>query len=185
MKFRSLAGAVVLLSCMAADAAEPLVFELKHSSPRDMKAVLDSMSKQAGNPALEVTVDGRRVLVQGADEKMRERLSKLVAEFDAPQIPVFTRFIKLSHTSPEKVVEFLNKALAVQPAAAARGVQRIAADTADEVKDDGKSKPEKVPIQLVPATLTNEVFVLGHAEDIKLVESLLRVIDTDPPPVFK
>jgi len=184
MKIRSLVGAVFLLSCMAGQAAEPLVFELKHSSPWDLKAILESVSKQAGNSPLEVTVDGRRVLVRGADEKMRGRLSKLVGELDTPSVPVFTRFIKLSHTSAEKVVEFLNKALEIQPAqpaAAPGGLQRTEVDAVDE----SKNKAEEALIQLIPATRTNEVFVVGRAEDLKLVESLLRAIDTDPPPVFK
>jgi general secretion pathway protein D len=159
---------------------EPLVFELKHSSPRDLKAILDSISKQTPDQPLEVAVEGNRVSVRGGDDETRESVSKLVIDFDVPQVPVFTRFIKLNHASAEKAAEFLNKALNIQPPAEDARVQGAAAAAA--AKPD---QAEDIPIQIVPATRTNEVFAMGRAEDLKLVESILRAIDTDPPPVFK
>lgn len=171
MKFPSLAGAVILLCCLSAHAGEPLVFEFKHSSPQILKQILDSNPRLFADPPLESSVDGQKLLVRGADEKSRERLAKLVEDFDVPQVPIRKRFIKLAHASAEKAAEFLNKALAPQPPA--------------EGTEEKKAGGEDVPIQIVPATRTNEIFVLGCVEDVKLVESLVRAIDTDPPPVFK
>jgi hypothetical protein len=140
-------------------ADEPLVFELKHIKAAELIRILTKAGKEAG-VSLEFTAEGNRLGIRGGDEAMHRQLTEAVKEIDAPCIPVSTRFIKVSHVSVEKAAVFLNKVLACP--------------------DD------EAPVQIVPATRTGEIFVMGTAEDVNLVEALLRAIDRAPAhPRFK
>ena len=176
-RFRALALMIAALGISPGRADDSLVLQLKYTKPVDIVRILKDVAKQSGTE-IEITAKDQQITLQGGDEAQRAKLSGLVAEIDVPCGSLPTRFIKLRYASVEKAVDFLNKALA-SPAVASTGLQRAPASEGSADKD------EDIPIQVVPAPRTNEIFVMGHAEDIRLVESLLRAIDTDPPPVFK
>ncbi len=165
-KLPALALFMLALCANPAWAADSTVLQVKYAKPADMVSILKTAVLQVG-AKVEITTEGTQITLHGGDEELRTKLSGILAEVDKPTGRVPTRFIKLQHASVEKAAEFLNKALAPPPEAGAT------------------AEGEDIPVQIVAATRTNEIFVMGRPADIKLVESLVRAIDTDPPPVFK
>jgi type II secretion system protein D len=104
---------------------------------------------------------------------------------------VATRFIAVQFADVEELAETLNEVLGTQQQGQrSAGLQRVGAGTAPNViagnaapaaatgAAGGGNAAEDVPIQIVPDTRTNRIFVMGRPVDIVFVEGLVAEFDT-------
>jgi type II secretion system protein D len=118
------------------------------------------------------------------------RLIELKDEIDVSGA-VATRFIEVQYADVEELSETLNELLNTQQQGQrSAGLQRVgnnnaaaanaaaAAAAAANIAGGAGGSAEDVPIQIVPDTRTNRIFVMGRPVDIVFVEGLVREFDT-------
>ena len=70
---------------------------------------------------------------------------------------VVTKFVPVRHADLDKVADLLVKAFPLDPA-------------------------DEIPLQVVVNHRTREIFLFGPVPKIDLAETVIRAVDTDPPP---
>ena len=139
-------------ACFAAPAMasdEVLTFECKRVRPSEMIRALRSLSAFG----VLFKEEGRRVIVTGGDASLYKRVEELMSVIDAPPAGVPTRFIKLRFADATYVAGVISKAFAT-------GSENL-----------------EIPLQAVPNTRTNEVFLMGAVQDIRAAEALVVLLD--------
>ena len=173
------------------------VMPLKYVKPQDMERIFTLVIRQVGSYGSIAPVPNASSIVITESSSLIRRLIDLQREIDVPSQQVSTRFIKVQYADVQELSETLNEILNTQQQQQQRtaGLQRVqgnvpvannapqlgnpaaAAALAAAGGGDGGAG-EDVPIQIVPAPRTNEIFAMGRPIDIVFVETLVRGFDT-------
>lgn len=143
----SVATACFAIPAMASD--DEYTLECKHVRPSEAIWVLRAF-KFFG---VSIKEEDQKVIVTGGDPSLYKKMEELMELVDAPRVTVPPRFIKLRFADVTHVAGVISKAF---PAGAGN---------------------ELFPLQAVPNTRTNEVFLMGTVEDIQSVEALVLLLD--------
>ncbi len=172
------------------------IMSLKHIKPQEMERTLTAVVRQLGSYGSIAAVPNASSIVITESSSLIRRLVELQKEIDVPSQLVDTRFIKVQYADVQELSETLNEILNTQqqqqrtagtqrvgggaptPAPGAPVLNAGASAAAAAAGADGGGAGEDVPIQIVPATRTNEIFAMGRPVDIVFVETLVRGFDS-------
>jgi general secretion pathway protein D len=173
------------------------VMPLKYIKPQEMERTFTAVVRQLGSYGSIAAVPNASSIVITESSSLIRRLIQLQQEIDVPSQQVATRFIKVQYADVQELSETLNEILNTQQQQQrTAGTQRVstgapavqpgnpivtqsgAAGAATAGADGGGSAGEDIPIQIVPATRTNEIFAMGRPVDIVFVETLVRGFDS-------
>jgi type II secretion system protein D len=173
------------------------VMPLKHIKPDEVVRAFTSIVKQFGNFGSITAVPNAASVIITENTSLIRRLIELQKVIDVPSQNVGTRFIKVQYADVQELSETLNEILnSQQQQSNSAGIQRVqggappvpgtnlpvgaagAAVAGATGASDGGSAGEDVPIQIVPAPRTNEIFAMGRPVDIVFVESLVAGFDS-------
>ncbi len=170
------------------------VMALKFVKPQDMQNILQQVIRQVGSYGTIAPVPNASCLLITESSTLIRRLVEIQKEVDVPSQRVATRFIKVQYADVQELADTLNEILGAQQQTTQRtaGVQRVQgqgggvnltpnlpANAAAAVAGGGEgSAGEDVPIQIVAASRTNEIFVMGRPIDIVFAETLVHGFDT-------
>ncbi|WP_035615425.1 secretin N-terminal domain-containing protein [Haloferula sp. BvORR071] len=168
------------------------VMALKYIKPAEMERTLTAVVRQFGSYGSISSVPNASSIVITESSALIRRLLELQKEIDVPSQQVATRFIKVQYADVQELSETLNEILntqqqsqntarpqRVQGGAPQGGAPNTAAVVAPGTGGaDGGGAGEEVPIQIVPASRTNEIFAMGRPIDIVFVETLVRGFDS-------
>ena len=173
------------------------VMPLKHIKPDEVVRAFTSIVKQFGNFGSITAVPNAACVIITENTSLIRRLIQLQQTIDVPSQNVGTRFIKVQYADVQELSETLNEILnSQQQQSNSAGIQRVqgGAPPAPGINlpvgapggavagmagsSDGGSAGEDVPIQIVPAPRTNEIFAMGRPVDIVFVESLVAGFDS-------
>jgi general secretion pathway protein D len=172
------------------------IMPLKHIKPQEMERTLTAVVRQLGSYGSIAAVPNASSIVITESSSLIRRLIELQREIDVPSQLVDTRFIKVQYADVQELSETLNEILNTQQQQQrTAGTQRVggatpaatpgtpivnpgAAAAAAAGADGGGGAGEDIPIQIVPATRTNEIFAMGRPVDIVFVETLVRGFDS-------
>ncbi|WP_193211678.1 secretin N-terminal domain-containing protein [Luteolibacter marinus] len=167
------------------------VMNLKFIKPDEVVRTFTSVVKQFGNYGSIAAVPNASAVIITENTSLIRRLIELQQTIDVPTSNLETRFIKVQYADVQELSETLNEILNTQQSqqttAATRRVGNAAPAPAANLPagitppggaDGGGGAGEDVPIQIVPATRTNEIFAMGRPVDVVFVESLVRGFDS-------
>ncbi len=173
------------------------VMPLKHIKPDEVVRAFTSIVKQFGNFGSITAVPNAASVIITENTSLIRRLIQLQQTIDVPSQNVGTRFIKVQYADVQELSETLNEILnSQQQQSNSAGIQRVqggapatpginlpvgapgGAVAGMAGSSDGGSAGEDVPIQIVPAPRTNEIFAMGRPVDIVFVESLVAGFDS-------
>jgi general secretion pathway protein D len=174
------------------------VMPLKYIKPQEMERTFTAVVRQLGSYGSIAAVPNASSIVITESSSLIRRLIQLQQEIDVPSQQVATRFIKVQYADVQELSETLNEILNTQQQQQrTAGTQRVSGGTtapatpqgtpiinpganaaAASAADGGGSAGEDIPIQIVPATRTNEIFAMGRPVDILFVETLVNGFDT-------
>ncbi|MEM1085567.1 MAG: secretin N-terminal domain-containing protein [Verrucomicrobiota bacterium] len=163
------------------------VMGLQHIKPEEIVRTFTTIVGQLGAYGSIVPVPNAGSVVITEKTSLIRRLIQLKEEIDVSG-SVATRFIEVQYADVEELAETLNEVLNTQQQGQrSAGLQRVgnnAPATTGGVPVNlagataGGGAAEDVPIQIVPDTRTNRIFVMGRPVDIVFVEGLVREFDT-------
>jgi hypothetical protein len=150
-----LSFAVACFATQVMASGDEFTLECKHLKPSEAIRVLRSVS------VFDVSIKegDRRIIVTGGDPSLHKKMEELMELVDVPRISICPRFIKLGFADATYVAATISEAFSA-----------------------GSEKKE-VPLQSVPNTRTNEVFLMGTVQDIQAAEALVLLLDRAPTPV--
>jgi len=174
------------------------VMPLKYIKPQEVERTFLSVVKAFGNYGSIAAVPNASAVIITENSSLIRRLIELQKTIDVPSQQVATRFIKVQYADVQELSETLNEILNTQqqqqntartqrvqgggaPVAASPILNQSgnpAAAAAAAAGDGGGGAGEDVPIQIVPATRTNQIFAMGRPVDILFVESLVAGFDS-------
>lgn len=173
------------------------IMPLKYVKPQDMERILTLVIRQVGSYGSIAPVPNASSIVITESSSLIRRLIELQKEIDVPSQQVATRFIKVQYADVTELAETLNQILnSQQQQQPTAGLQRVqqggiqppsnpnlgannpAVQAALAGADSGGGAGEDIPIQIVPASRTNEIFAMGRPIDIVFVETLVRGFDS-------
>jgi type II secretion system protein D len=171
------------------------VMPLKYIKPQEMERTFTAVVRQLGSYGSIAAVPNASSIVITESSSLIRRLIQLQQEIDVPSQQVATRFIKVQYADVQELSETLNEILNTQQQQQrTAGTQRVGtpaapatpqgtpvinpAAAAAGAAEGGGSAGEDIPIQIVPATRTNEIFAMGRPVDIVFVETLVRGFDS-------
>ena len=170
------------------------VMPLKYIKPQEMERTFTAVVRQLGSYGSIAAVPNASSIVITESSSLIRRLIQLQQEIDVPSQQVATRFIKVQYADVQELSETLNEILNTQQQQQrTAGTQRVSSGAAPTTPqgtplvnpvasatgaDGGGSAGEDIPIQIVPATRTNEIFAMGRPVDILFVETLVRGFDS-------
>lgn len=171
------------------------VMSLKYVKPQDMQNILTQVIRQVGSYGTIAPVPNASCLIITESSTLIRHLVEIQHEVDVPSQRVATRFIKVQYADVQELADTLNEILGAQQQQTQRtaGVQRVQGgnnqginvapipgvptNPAAAASGEG-SAGEDVPIQIVAASRTNEIFVMGRPIDIVFAETLIHGFDT-------
>ena len=165
------------------------VMNLKHIKPEEIVRTFTTIVGQMGAYGSITPVPNAGSVVITEKTSLIRRLIQLKDEIDVSG-SVATRFIAVQFADVEELAETLNEVLGTQQQGQrSAGLQRVgnnAAPTPTNVPGltaaagatGSGNSAEDVPIQIVPDTRTNRIFVMGRPVDIVFVEGLVAEFDT-------
>ncbi|MEP4079498.1 type II secretion system protein GspD [Haloferula sp.] len=167
------------------------VMNLQHIKPEEVVRTFTTIVGQMGAYGSITPVPNAGSVVITEKTSLIKRLIQLKDEIDVSG-SVATRFIEVQFADVEELAETLNEVLGTQQqgqrsaglqrvgnanaGAAAGGTPTLAALTGGA--GGAGNAAEDVPIQIVPDTRTNRIFVMGRPVDIVFVEGLVAEFDT-------
>ncbi|WP_367872652.1 secretin N-terminal domain-containing protein [Luteolibacter sp. Populi] len=172
------------------------VMPLKFIKPQEMERLFTAVVRQFGSYGSIASVPNASSVIITESSSLIRRLIDLQKEIDVPSQQVATRFIKVQYADVQELSETLNEILnAQQQSKPTAGTQRVQGGAAPPGGvpnpapganiavnaaggDGGGSAGEDIPIQIVPAPRTNEIFAMGRPIDIVFVETLVRGFDS-------
>ncbi|MFC7336311.1 secretin N-terminal domain-containing protein [Haloferula chungangensis] len=174
------------------DRVVSFVMNLQHIKPDEIVRTFTTIVGQLGAYGAITPVPNAGSVVITEKTSLIRRLIQLKEEIDVTG-QVATRFIEVQFADVEELAETLNEVLGTQqqsqrsaglqrvgnnanPAPNAAGLPGSAPATATGT--GGGNAAEDVPIQIVPDTRTNRIFVMGRPVDIVFIEGLVAEFDT-------
>jgi len=172
------------------------VMNLKYIKPEEIVNTFTTVVGQLGPYGSITPVPNAGSVVITEKTSLIRRLVELKEQIDV-SASVATRFIKVQYADVQELSEVLNEIFNTQQESErSAGVQRVQgnqgapaapqappgvptpANTGAAGGADSGSAAEEVPIQIVPDTRTNRLFVMGRPVDILFVEGLVAEFDT-------
>lgn len=167
------------------------VMTFKFLKPDEAVRVFTSIIGQFGSYGSLAAIPNASAVIITEKTSLISKLIELKEVIDKPTSDVTTRFIKVQFADVTELAETLNQLLtAQQQSQQTAGVQRTDA----QVNIPGGNNPaaaggnrgsasstgsaESVPVQIVPDSRTNRIFVMGRPVDVVFVEGLVREFDT-------
>lgn len=151
------ATACFAIPAMASD--DEFTFECKRVRPSEVIRVLRGFTVFG----VSIKEEDRKVVVTGGDPSLYKKMEVLMELVDAPPRVnvVRLRYIKLRFADATHVAATISEAFLA-----------------------GSEKKE-VPLQAVPNTRTNEVFLMGTVQDIQAAEALVGLLDRAQVPAWR
>jgi len=169
------------------------VMNLQHIKPDEIVRTFTTIVGQMGAYGSITPVPNAGSVVITEKTSLIRRLIQLKDEIDVSG-SVATRFIDVQFADVEELAETLNELLGTQQQSQrSAGLQRVGSTPTPTPGTPGFVAPvttgaatgtgagnaaEDVPIQIVPDTRTNRIFVMGRPVDIVFVEGLIAEFDT-------
>ncbi|MGB6223312.1 type II secretion system protein GspD [Haloferula sp.] len=169
------------------------VMNLQHIKPEEIVRTFTTIIGQLGTYGSITPVPNAGSVIITEKTSLIRRLIELKEEIDVSG-SIATRFIEVKFADVEELAETLNEVLGTQQQGdRAAGLQRVqnnnaapptggapnlAAALGNTGGAGGGNAAEDVPIQIVPDTRTNRIFVMGRPVDIVFVEGLIAEFDT-------
>lgn len=163
------------------------VMSLEYLKPEEAQRVFTTIIGSFGSYASIAPIPNASAVIITDKTSLIRKLIELKAEVDKPIADVKTEFIKVQYADVTELAETLNQMLSSQKQTQqTAGVQRT--DTAPVANPgaaipsggsrSGAGSSDSVPVQLVPDSRTNRIFVMGCESDVKFVKGLISEFDT-------
>jgi len=156
------------------EAPPPIVRKFYPIQTGDPAKVAEFLVKEVEGIVATV-VPGQRVLAVRATEEQQQEVQRILAQIVTPPVegpPIFQRTFRLSHARAEEAAAVLAEAMQARQAqsqvkvAAGQGEQQVQATI-----------PGKSTISIVADQRTNTLIVTGTAQQLELVEELIKKLD--------
>jgi type II secretion system protein D len=167
------------------------VMTFKFLKPDEAVRVFTSIIGQFGSYGSLAAIPNASAVIITEKTSLISKLIELKEVIDKPTSDVTTRFIKVQFADVTELAETLNQLLtAQQQSQQTAGVQRTdapvnvpggnnpAAAGGNRGSASSAGSAESVPVQIVPDSRTNRIFVMGRPVDVVFVEGLVREFDT-------
>jgi type II secretion system protein D len=171
------------------------VMLLDYIKPDEAVRTFTQVIGQFGAYGSIAAVPNASAIVITENTQLIRSLIELKERIDVPSAQISTRFVKVEHADVTELAETLNELLNTQQQQQrSAGVTRqgttssrnlppgvsnpAAAAAAAATGATGGSAGEDTPVQIVPESRTNRIFVMGRPIDVIFVEGLIREFDT-------
>ena len=167
------------------------VMTFKFLKPDEAVRVFTTIIGQFGSYGSLAAITNASAVIITEKTSLISKLIELKEVIDKPTSDVTTRFIKVQFADVTELAETLNQLLtAQQQSQQTAGVQRTdspvnipggnnpAAAGGNRGSASSTGSAESVPVQIVPDSRTNRIFVMGRPVDVVFVEGLVREFDT-------
>lgn len=173
------------------------VMLLDYIKPDEAVRTFTQVIGQFGAYGSIAAVPNASAIVITENTQLIRSLIELKERIDVPSAQISTRFVKVEYADVTELAETLNELLnSQQQQQRSAGVTRqqgsatsrnlppgvtnpAAAAAAAAAGASGGSAGEDTPVQIVPESRTNRIFVMGRPIDVIFVEGLIREFDTE------
>jgi type II secretion system protein D len=179
----------------AGDEVVTYVMTLKYIKPDELVRTFTQVIGQFGPYGSIAAVPNASAVVLTENSALIRTLLELKDKIDVPSAQVGNRFVKVNFADVETLAETLNEIInAQQSQQTSAGVQRSGGEQVLPQQGGGRgdNQPppvagqgtgqssgagESTPVQIVPDTRTNQIFLLGRPVDLIFIEGLIREFD--------
>jgi general secretion pathway protein D len=163
------------------------VMTLKYIKPEEAARIFQSVVVQLNAYGSIVPVPNSSALVITENASLIKTLAELANKIDKPSSDVITKFIKVQYADVEELSTTLSDIFSSQSKTqATAGVQRLNQPqlNAPQVPgavvsaSSGGGSSEAAPVQIVPDSRTNRIFVMARPIDLVFIESLVKEFDS-------